>query len=116
MADEKRTLAYTDVVRVVLGYYRERGQMVDFRLNPEGAIVAAYRVRDEGSDAWKDLLPVGVSAERYQKTIQDLAPILFPGEDVRIKSIVRHGAEVTVTVAPPEPASASGSEAASTPY
>ena len=47
---------------------------------------------------WTDLLPTGISADRYRQTIQRLVPLLFPGEDVTIKAIERDDETVTVTV------------------
>ena len=98
---ETRTLPYRELVRRVLAHHRERGELVDFWLRKGGAIVGHYRVRPSASVPWNDLLPTGISAERYRQTIARLGPLLFPGEDVTIRAIERGDEEVTVTVERP---------------
>jgi len=96
--DETRVLPYRELVRRVMAHHRERGELVDFWLMKGGAIVGHYRVRNSASVPWTDLLPTGISAERYGQTLQRLAPLLFPDEDVTIKAIERGDDEVTVTL------------------
>lgn len=93
-----RTIRYDELVRRVIDHHRARGELVDFRLIPTGAIVAAYRTRRPDETTWTDLLPTDTSASKYQKTIQRLAPIVFPGEPLVIRSIRRRGAEATIEV------------------
>jgi hypothetical protein len=100
--EETRRLPYRELVRRVMAHHRERGELVDFWLMKGGAIVGHYRVRPSASVPWTDLLPTGISAERYQRTIQRLGPILFPGEELAIKAIERLDDEVAVTVERPE--------------
>ncbi|HEV8633906.1 MAG TPA: hypothetical protein VG370_06655 [Chloroflexota bacterium] len=96
--EETRTLPYRELVRRVLAHHRGRGELVDFWLMQGGAIVGHYRVRPSATVPWTDLLPTGISAERYRQTIQRLGPILFPDEGVTVKAIERGDDEVTITV------------------
>src|SRR4051812_9593228 len=96
-------MPYRGLVRRVLEHHKTKGELVDFWLMKGGAIVGHYRVRPSADVPWTDLLPTGVSAERYQDVIQRLAPVLFPGEPVRILAIERGDEVVTVTVEPREP-------------
>jgi hypothetical protein len=99
---ETRTLRHDDLVRRVIAHHKAKGELVDFWLMKGGAIVGHYRVRPDASVPWTDLLPTGASAERYQRTIQRLAPILFPEAQVTIKAIGRGDAQVTVEVELPD--------------
>jgi hypothetical protein len=99
--DETRVLPYRELVRRVLAHHRERGELVDFWLMKGGAIVGHYRVRASADLPWTDLLPTGISAERYRQTIQRLGPLLFPDEEVTIKAIERGDEEVTLTLERP---------------
>jgi hypothetical protein len=97
VAVETLRLPYDDLVRRVIAHHRAHGELVDFWLMKGGAIVGMYRVRKSADQPWTDLLPTGTSAERYQKTIQRLAPILFPDQSVAIKAVERGDREATVT-------------------
>jgi hypothetical protein len=99
-ATETRTLPYRDLVRQVSRHHRAKGELVDFWLMRAGAIVGCYRVRAPSDPTWTDLLPTGVSGPRYQRVIQALAPILFPGEALTIRAIGRTGDQVTIEVEP----------------
>ena len=90
-------MAYQALVRRVIDHHRSRGELVDFWLMKGGAIVGHYRVRPSADVPWTDLLPTGTSAERYQGTIQRLAPILFGEDGVTIKSVERGDQTATVT-------------------
>lgn len=96
--EETRTLPYQELVRRVLAHHRGRGELVDFWLMKGGAIVGHYRVRPSATVPWTDLLPTGISAERYRQTLERLGPILFPDEGVTVKAIERGDDEVTITV------------------
>ena len=93
---EVRRLPYDEVVRRVIEHHKAQGELVDFRLIPGGAIVAGYRVRKPEQEVWPDLLPTDTSPKKYRETIQRLAPALFPGERVAIKTIRRPSDEVTI--------------------
>jgi hypothetical protein len=95
---ETRTVPYQELVRRVIDHHRARGELVDFWLMKGGAIVGSYRVRPRESSVWKDLLPTGTSAERYQRVVGELGEILFPGEEVTLKAIERTNGEVRLTV------------------
>lgn len=86
---ETRVLPYPELVRRVTDHYRSRGELVDFWLMKGGAIVGCYRVRPDVSTPWTDLLPTGASAERYQRVIQRLVAILYPGEPLTLRAIER---------------------------
>ena len=90
-------LPYDDLVRRVIAHHRAQGELVDFWLMKGGAIVGMYRVRKSVDEPWSDLLPTGASAEHYRKTIQRLAPNLFPDQSVRIEAVERGDREATVT-------------------
>ena len=107
---ETRTFDYNQLVATVVRYYREQGKLVDFRIIPEGAIVGCYRLRNDASEPWQDQLPVGTSADKYRKTIQNLVPAFFPGEELTIVSVMRHGNQVLVTVEIPEEQSGTPTE------
>lgn len=94
---ETLRLAYDDLVRRVIAHHRAQGELVDFWLMKGGAIVGMYRVRPSADEPWRDLLPTGASAQHYQKTIQRLAPVLFPGESVTVRAIERGDREAVVT-------------------
>ena len=97
---ETRTIPY-DLLRARLrAHYRAQRQIVDFHMPVKGGIVIDYRVRDQDGDAWRNLLPVGVYDKQYRAVLQDLVPILFPDERLAIATMVRHGAEVEITVEP----------------
>jgi hypothetical protein len=96
---ETLTLPYDDLVRRVVAHHRAQDELVDFWLMKGGAIVGMYRIRKSADEPWTDLLPTGTSAERYQRTIQRLAPIVFPGESVAIKAVERDDKNATVTFA-----------------
>jgi hypothetical protein len=100
---ETLILPYDDLVRRVIAHHRAQGELVDFWLMKGGAIVGMYRVRTSAVEPWTDLLPTGTSAERYQKTIQRLAPIFFPDQTVTIKAVERDDKDATVTFEPTEP-------------
>ena len=95
---EIRRIAYDEVVRRVIEHHRAQGQLVDFRLIPGGAIVAGYRVRTPEQEVWTDLLPTDTNPKKYRETIQRLAPALFPGESVSIKTIRRGTDEALIEV------------------
>jgi hypothetical protein len=97
---ETLTLAYDDLVREVIAHHRAQGELVDFWLMRRGAIVGMYRVRKSADEPWTDLLPTGTSPQTYQKVIQRLVPVLFPGQDVTIKTVTRDGTTATVGYAP----------------
>jgi hypothetical protein len=97
---ETRRMAYDELVRRVIEHHRERGELVDFRLIPGGAIVAGYRVRTPDESVWRDLLPTDTGPKRYQETLQRLAPALFPGESVVIRTIRRGSDEARIEVEP----------------
>jgi hypothetical protein len=99
----ERRLRYDDVVRRVVGYHRERGEIVDFYMMKGGQIVASYRLRRATDAPWQDLLPTDTKPRKYHEVIQRLVPILFPDEAVEIETIVRDDADVTVRLAPPRP-------------
>ena len=101
----ERRLRYDDVVRRVVGYHRERGEIVDFYMMKGGQIVASYRLRRTADDPWQDLLPTDTKPRKYREVIERLVPILFLGEPIEIETIVRDDADVTVSLAPrPAPA------------
>ena len=91
-------MAYDEAVRRVIEHHKAKGELVDFRLIPGGAIVAGYRVRTPEQDVWTDLLPTDTNPKKYRETIQRLAPALFPDEQVAIKTIRRPSDEVTVEI------------------
>jgi hypothetical protein len=101
--EEIRRLPYRELVRRVMAHHRARGELVDFWLMKGGAIVGHYRVRPSADVPWIDLLPTGISAERYRQTIQRLGPLLFPGEALTVRAIERADDEVAVTLERPEP-------------
>jgi hypothetical protein len=90
-------LPYDDLVRKVIAHHHAQGELVDFFLMKGGAIVGMYRVRPNADEPWTDLLPTGTSAERYQRTIQRLAAVLFPGQTVTIRAVERGDKDATVT-------------------
>lgn len=94
---ETLRLPYDDLVRRVIAHHRAQGELVDFWLMKGGAIVGMYRVRKSVDEPWTDLLPTGASAEHYWKTVQRLAPVLFPNESVTIKAVERGDREAAVT-------------------
>ena len=93
---ETRRIPYDEAVRRVIEHHRTQGQLVDFRLIPGGAIVAGYRVRAPEQEVWTDLLPTDTNPKKYRETIQQLAPALFPGEEVAIRTIRRPSDHVLV--------------------
>ena len=93
-------MAYDELVRRVIEHHRAQGELVDFRLIPGGAIVAGYRVRKPDESVWRDLLPTDTGPKKYRETIQRLAPALFPGETVSIKTIRRGTDEALIEVEP----------------
>jgi hypothetical protein len=97
-SNQVRAMPYQELVRRVIDHHRRQGELVDFWLMKGGAIVGHYRVRPSAAVPWTDLLPTGISADRYRQTIQRLGPLLFPGEDVTIKAVERDDETVTVTV------------------
>jgi hypothetical protein len=96
-------MAYQELVRRVIDHHRSRGELVDFWLMKGGAIVGCYRVRPDGVAAWRDLLPTGTTAERYQQVIQGLVEVLYPDERVTLRAVERADAEVALTVEMDEP-------------
>ncbi|MBM4418645.1 MAG: hypothetical protein FJ033_10090 [Chloroflexi bacterium] len=97
---EIRAMPYRDLVARVRGHHRARGEQVDFWLMKHGSIVGHYRVRASSGEEWRDLLPTGISGERYRSTIAGLGEILFPGDHVTVDAIERDDARVTVWVVP----------------
>jgi len=93
-------MPYHEVTRRVLEHHRAAGELVDFRLDPGVAIVAAYRVRAPDQPTWTDLLPTDTRPDRYREMIQRLAPALFPSETVVIRSIRRRVDEVEIELEP----------------
>ena len=91
-------MPYQELVRRVIEFHRSRGELVDFWLMKGGAIVGCYRVRAEGEAAWRDLLPTGVSGERYLAVVQGLAPALYPGEELTLRAVERVDGEAVLTV------------------
>jgi hypothetical protein len=91
-------MPYQELVRRVIDHHRGRGELVDFWLMKGGAIVGCYRVRPDVSTPWRDLLPTGVSGERYQQVIKELGAVIFPGEPVTLRSVERTDGEVRLTL------------------
>src|SRR5262245_37578903 len=91
-------MPYQELVRQVIDHHRRRGELVDFWLMKGGAIVGCYRVRPDVATPWNDLLPTGISGERYQQVVQRLGAILYPDEPLTLRAIERSNGEVRLTV------------------
>ena len=95
---QTRAIPYDELRARLRNHHRSEGKQVDFHMPEHGGIVIQYRLRDEATGEWQNLLPVGVYDKQYREVLQRLVPVLFPDEQLTIRTVVRHGPAVTVEV------------------